>query len=50
MSGQRAIPETAVVRVGHSASAPSSHPEAPWLRQNNPTGKIPLSLSGKSVI
>jgi hypothetical protein len=27
-----------------------AHPEAPELRQNNPTGKIPLSPSGKSVI
>src|SRR5258708_36139502 len=29
----------------------STHPTAqPWLRQNNPTGKIPLNLSGKSAL
>jgi hypothetical protein len=27
-----------------------AHLEALWLRQNNPTGKIPLSPSGKSVV
>src|SRR5258707_1118419 len=30
--------------------APSAHTEAPWLRQNNATGKIPLKLSGKSAL
>jgi hypothetical protein len=28
----------------------SSTPAAPWLRQNNPTGKFPLSTSGKSSL
>src|SRR5882757_9719437 len=28
----------------------SAHPAASWLRQNNATGKIPLSPSGKSAL
>src|SRR5260370_31039635 len=27
-----------------------AHPEAPRLRQNNPTGRITLNLSGKSAL
>jgi hypothetical protein len=51
-------------KPGHDGNAPASQfakreplrlaskrsPDAPEPRQNNPTGKFPLNLSGKSVI
>jgi hypothetical protein len=33
-----------------TAQARLCRPDAPRLRQNNPTGKIPLNLSGKSAL
>ncbi len=49
MSGQAVIPEAPVVWLARRKRA-SAHPDAPQLRQNNPTGKIPLSPSGKSAL
>src|ERR1700730_15655015 len=43
-----AVSEVAVVRFGQGASAPLPIQTQPSLRQNNPTGKIPLNPSGKS--
>src|SRR5260370_3878027 len=49
MSGQAVIPEAPVVWLARRKRA-SAHPDAPQLRQNNATGKIPLSPSGKSAL